>query len=213
MKIGFFGDSFCAYLYGIDGKPMPYKTYIEKLKDHYDAEITHLGQPGSSIWDTILLQFPDFIESPPDICIFAWTNPDRFFDRVVRKIKPTYIDGKYSNPNVWNAVDMYYKYLYDEEKVVAEAAAAVRYFDEAVLSKINSKIFHAWCFPVDWKFKNADYTYKFKHGFELDYPLGYFSHVSGSKGTNSPNHIGGDEYNQKLFEIIRDAVDAQRLIS
>jgi hypothetical protein len=103
--------------------------------------------------------------------------------------------------------------LYDEEKVVAEAAAAVRYFDEAVLSKINSKIFHAWCFPVNWKFNNIDYTYKFKHGFELDYPLGYFSHVSGSKGTNSPNHIGGEEYNQKLFEIIRNAVDDQRLIS
>ena len=214
MKIGFFGDSFCSYLYGLDGSPMPYKTYIEKLKDHYDAEIVHMGEPGSSIWDLILLQFPDFKETPPDICVFTWSSPDRLFNRTIRKVKPSYIDGKYpDHPELWKAVDMYYKHLHDDEKAIAEATAAVRYFDESVLPTVKSKIFHAWCFENNYKLTNADYTYRFKHGIELDVPLGQYSHYSNSKGTGAPNHIGGEEYNQKLFENIRDAVDRQILIS
>lgn len=210
MKIGFFGDSFCAYEYGLDGNPMPYKTYIERLKIHYDAEIVHLGSTGSGIWDLILLQFSKFIETPPDICVFTWSNPDRLFNRTYRKVKPSYLNSTSpAFPEIHKAAKLYYKHLHDDEKAIAEAMAAVRYFDEVILSKVNAKIFHAWCFENTYNINNIDYSYKFKHGEELEVPLGHYTYYSNSKNTNSPNHIGGEEYNQKLFEKIRDAIDRQ----
>ena len=102
MKIGFFGDSFCA----VEKKePNEYETYIHKLKKHYNAEIVNLGIPGSSIYDVILLQFKQFYagNNVPDVCIFTWTHYSRLFNRTKRNITPN------------NAVDAhkdYYKHIF-----------------------------------------------------------------------------------------------------
>ena len=51
MKIGFFGDSFCAKRYSYS---LNYSTYISMLANHYNAKIVNLGVGGSSIGDLIL---------------------------------------------------------------------------------------------------------------------------------------------------------------
>ena len=90
MKIAFFGDSFCSHL---DGKQASvgsyiynninyrYDTYIKKLELHYSAEIVHLGLGGSSIYDVILSQFPNFLKenSYPDVCVFVYDHDSANF--------------------------------------------------------------------------------------------------------------------------------------
>ena len=86
MKIGFFGDSFCADKWNSINND--YNTYISMIEKHYDADIVHLGVGGSSVGDLILLQLTPFINQNiiPDVCVFCWTEPHRLFHRNIRKI-------------------------------------------------------------------------------------------------------------------------------
>ena len=90
MKIGFFGDSFCADLQS--------GTYLQLLATHYGADVVNVGYGGSSIWDVLLLQIDPFIKKNniPDICVFVWTEPTRLFHQVLRNINfTTAVTGTY----------------------------------------------------------------------------------------------------------------------
>ena len=54
LTIGFYGDSFCCETSNPHSIAKGYDTYIEKLRNHHDAKITHLGYGGSSVWDVML---------------------------------------------------------------------------------------------------------------------------------------------------------------
>lgn len=198
MKIGFYGDSFCSEITNPHSILKGYETYIKKIKKHYNAEITHLGHPGSSIWDVILTQFK--LESLPDICIFCWTDYNRLYNKNVRNITPINVNFKdYSifdnmlHSKTIDAAKQYYKYLHDPEKAKIETLAIFQYFDTNILSQIDSKIIHVWSSP---------FPYKWNHGVTVDKPLiDFYKYES-----FAPNHLDGEEINQQVFELIKNKI-------
>lgn len=156
MRIGFFGDSFCENnpegpLFGLIKN---FDSWVDIVTKHYKAKCTHVGQGGSSHWDVILKQFPKDI---PDVCVFTWTHPSRLYHSKVRnifygnaikytkslKFTPSYSFGLHKN--IWKSAEMYFNYLYDEEKHNAEYKSSLFWFDHQ-LSKHDKKFIHLWSF-------------------------------------------------------------------
>jgi hypothetical protein len=217
LSIAFFGDSFCSVK---DHKE--YNTYIYKLEKYFDAKVNHLGYSGSSIWDCWINQY-NFITNKhiPDIMVFVWTEHNRLFDKKYRKICSSVVDRKILNSVVNNAATQYYQYFYDEEKSILEYKSALYYFDNIVLSQIQNKtkIIHLWSFgDFDFKSNNVseadiNYFYDWKHGMELRPPMIKFG-MDGFDWKNyclhsesCPNHIFGEDRNQKIFEFIKFAIE------
>lgn len=189
MKIGFFGDSFCADIQSQSG------TYLQLLANHYDAEIVNLGTGGSSIWDVLLLQIDPFIKNNniPDICVFVWTEPGRLFHRVLRHLNiGSAVSDNWRSPLndheiIYKAAKDYYLHLHDPELDHYRYAAALHYFDTVVLPTFpkNTKIVHLWSFGHvhQWYDKNSFlpehdncchvqpeqllYFHTWKNGFEI----------------------------------------------
>lgn len=204
MKIGFYGDSFCCEISNPHSILAGYETYIKKIKDHYDAEIVHLGTGGSSVWDVILQQFN--ADDVPEICIFCWTDPYRLYNKNVRNI--TY--GSLKNKKIKDyklsdliyyrtisAAKKYFEYLYDSEKSQIEYQAALQYFDNNILKNVKSKIIHLWSFEKKYVWNN---------GINTDIPLNSF--VTGS--TLAANHLDGEEINEQVFQMIKEFIDDHR---
>ena len=205
MRIGFFGDSFCEEMNNPHNLVKGYNTYLTKIKQHYDADIVHLGHGGSSYWDVLLKQFPSI--QTPEVCVFMWTDCHRVYHPTVRNL--TYgttvglklKDIKLSNIINYSTVEAakrYFKFLYDDAKAKEEMISAVYRFDREVLSKLsNTKIVHAWCF---------DNIYQWQTGTVLPIVL---SDLAQGGSFIAPNHLDGDERNSKLADIIIDAIDAK----
>ena len=205
MKIGFFGDSFCEEMNNPHNRVNKYDTYLTKVKQHYNADIVHLGHGGSSYWDVLLKQLPSV--DVPDVCIFMWTDYHRVYHPTVRNL--TYgttvelklKDIKLSNIVNYSTVDAakrYFKFLYDDDKAKEEMISALYRFDREVLPKLaNTKIIHAWCF--------AD-MYEWQTGTVLPVIL---NDLIQNGSHFAPNHLDGDERNSKLASIIIDAIDAK----
>jgi hypothetical protein len=205
MKIGFYGDSFCEEMNNPHSLINKYDTYLTKIKQHYNADIVHLGHGGSSYWDVLLKQFPS--SAIPDVCIFTWTDYHRVYHPTVRNL--TYgttvnlklKDIKLSNIFNYSTVDAakrYFKFLYDDNKAREELISALYRFDREVLAKLtNTKIIHAWCF---------DNLYEWKTGYVLPVKLNELV-TDGSQF--APNHLDGDERNTKLALSIINAIDAK----
>lgn len=179
MRIGFFGDSFCAD--NVEG------SYIDMLSKHYNADIVNTGYHGGNIYDTILLQYKPFIDNPPDISIFCWTSHTRLFHRTVRGLKSNSFERKFRirNRDVYNAGKEFYTYLYDDEKARFETVGALMHFD-TILSSNTNKIVHLWCFEK---------YYTFNNGKELNIILNDYG------DTPYPNHIG-NEHNNELTQCL-----------
>jgi len=199
MRIGFYGDSFCTSR----TTDLGFTTYIQKTADYYNAEIVNLGVGGSSVWDVIMLQYPK--ENPPDISVFCWTSPDRLFHRTCRRLTHNIHKHQLPDSDLQIAASMYFKHLHDVEKSTLEAKAAMYYFDNTVLKYSPSKIVHLWSFGKNYQ--ELDYTevYTFTHGNDTSLSLVDLAEF----GHAYPNHIYGDENNNKIFEIIKNAVDSQ----
>lgn len=202
MRIGFYGDSFCSNLYSNAG----YETYIKKTVDYYNADLVNLGVGGSSVWDVLLLQFPQNFDDVPDVCIFTWTSPDRLFHRTVRKITHQFYKSDNTDNELKNAVKQYFLHLYDQEKSVMETISAMHFFDNKVLSKVNSKIVHLWSFGNSYgeaAMESAEIGYEFTNGVDTKLNLSNLA----SLDVKYPNHIHGDENNQLIFEKIKDSIN------
>ena len=209
MRIGFFGDSFCADLENRPNQYVDYKTYISKLKKHYNAEIINLGIAGSSVYDTILLQIKPFIEKNdyPDICIFVWTNYGRIFHRKTRNLCATTVQ-RLKDDAVVNAAREYFTYLLDWELHEFQYKSALQYFDLNILPAFpkTTKILHMWAFEklYDW---NCGIVVEIPH-------YNYFMNLA-SDGRTVPthsidsalNHLDGDKKNNIVFETITRAID------
>lgn len=206
MKIGFYGDSFCCEISNPHSILKSYDTYIKKLQKNYKAEIINLGVGGSSIWDVILQQFDK--NKVPDVCIFCWTDHNRLYHKKVRNMTLGSIENKKIKDvtlddilhfNTILAAKKYFTLLHDEEKSRIEQLAALQYFDLNVLSNIDTTIVHLWSF---------DPVYKWQNGTTIDTPLINFVKPN-QKGfeTWAANHLGGDETNEKVFQIIRTMID------
>lgn len=201
MNIGFYGDSFCCEISNPHSIVKGYDTYIKKIKQHYDANITSLGVGGSSVWDVILQQFKS--ESTPEVCIFCWTDPNRIYNKNVRNITYGSVtdkklkDYKLSDLIYYktiSAAKQYFKYLHDYDKSQLEYAAALEYFDNNVLTHVNSTLIHLYSFEK---------TYTWKNGITVNTPLNSF--VEGS--SLAANHLDGDDSNEKVFQLIKNTID------
>jgi len=221
MKIGFFGDSFCSYL-SLPG--YSFSTYIKLLQDHYDAEIVNLGLGGSSIYDLLILQLMPFIESNtvPDICVFTWTEPHRLFHQQIRNITAAASTSTDPDP-VIQAAKQYYLNLEDSELDELRYRATLHYVDNVILPTLPSttKIVHLWSFgiPYNYEYRNPDsfapnkvqYYHTWKNGVEVRPPMITLA-VEGHKIEDlngRPNHLIGQEKNNRMFEIIKQAIDSQ----
>lgn len=207
MKIGFFGDSFCMELENIHSEKYQYTTYIDLIKNYYSADIVHLGEGGSSVWDVIINQFPAYQDTPPDICIFCWTDTYRLFHKDFRSLTSGSVlnlkdkdrnEDHLKYKDVFEAAKHYFLKLHDPVKADLEAIAALHYFDDYVLGKIanKTKIIHMWSFEK---------YYQWTHGVEITTPLLSISKLKNSHPDDdyAPNHLGDQDKNNKLFELIK----------
>ena len=203
MRIGFYGDSFCAYY-----DYPEYNTWVKLVSEHYKCKCVNTGQLGTSIYDLLFMQFPK--KDYPEIIVFAWSRPERLFDRVVRGLKPQYI-GKHIGPEteIYDAATMYYKHLYDEEKMFFDWAAAMRHFDQTVLNNVNSKIVHTFSFSKTFNIDKNVYGYDFIHGKTLDRALMDYAEEADSFGKNAPNHLYGPDINIKVANDVIKLIDSQ----
>lgn len=203
--IGFFGDSFCADFRNDHSIDNNYKTYIEKLSTSLDSEVVNTGIGGSSIWDSILLQFDE--DNIPDICIFVWTEPYRWFHRKNRTLNPMSINSKTlkeSDPGLNKALSIYMRHLYDEEKQKLESTSLLHYFDKKILSKYkNKKFIHLWCF-------SDSVYYRWDNGVEIRPALIELSVLNSNdvpQEDKRANHIEGEEKNSLLYNTIMEAIN------
>jgi hypothetical protein len=232
--IGFFGDSFCSDFENRHSIDHDYETYIKKLKNHYNADIVNMGVAGSNVWDPILLQFKPFENNPPDIAIFVWTHIANIFHRECRNLQyfnmtnPALMSSLYKPNATMMAANQFFEHLFDIEKVTVEYLAALMYFDDTVLSKLNNtKIIHMWGFgktdfdtavpEKDELYDNViSYPYTWKHGVELRPALMAYAYgeqygekiADILKKDKRANHIGGNELNEKIFNLIKTAIDS-----
>jgi len=222
MKIGFFGDSFCSCATSLG---YPFSTYIKLLQDHYDAEIVNLGLGGTSIYDLLILQLMPFIESNtvPDICVFTWTEPHRLFHRKIRNIT-TRVSLSTDPDPIIQAAKQYYLNLQDGTLDVLRYKAMLLYIDIVVLSKLlpDTKIVHLWSFgnPHDSEYRystsflpeNLRYHYTWSTGIEVRPALVTIAiegHGNTDELNNRPNHLITQEKNNRVFELVKNAIDLQ----
>lgn len=234
MKIGFFGDSYCAEMNNSHTWFNRYDTYINKLQDHYGAKIVNLGYGGSSCWDLILKQFPPFINNLPDVCIFVWTAAGRIYHPECRNISPWVMDldkipitqfhyTRILYNKKYKVAREFYKELYDEEKEKQERISALYRFDREVLRPMmeKTKIIHIWTtgnfktWDVDKRYStdNMFYDYEFVTGVQCNPPLQNFSMHGKDPKFNTDlaaNHIFGNENNDLVKNMLTDAIDNHR---
>lgn len=198
MKIGFYGDSYCQ-IYGHDKhNNILYDTYIKKIADHYGIqkeEIVNYGLGGSSVWDTIILQYGLINDNRniPDVLIFVWTDHMRLYNRHIRSLNTaSIIKGnerflvRGNNvtgsqiADILNASREYYMHIIDPFKEELSYVSVLKYFDKEVLSKIadKCKIIHMWSFfkpsPKTYhleekqlKLTDENYYFRWKNGMEI----------------------------------------------
>jgi hypothetical protein len=226
--IGFFGDSFCAEEYNLHSAWYKYETYIKQISKHYDAKIVNLGQGGSSIWDTLLIQLKPFADQKefPDVCFFVWTNSGRLFHREVRRINnsdaltPKLHTYNIFKHKIWEAAKQYYTHLYDHEQAELAHNAMLHYVDNVILPTFpkTTKIIHTWTSanPTDWSMENLHpnkikYCHKWKHGVEIRPPLICLSlsdkDVSNLQTDKRANHLEGTDKNSMLTKWIEYAIE------
>jgi len=196
MNIGFYGDSFCSEERSPHSVLKGYDTYITKIKNKLDANIVHLGQGGSSIWDVALKQFdPD---NAPDVSIFCWTDSSRLYNNKIRNLTYGSVTNKklktlkfseIVHRQTVRAAKMYYSHLYDEDKHNLEYKAFLYYFDKVILPLADSKIIHLFCF---------ENTYTWCTGVSIDTPLVTFA----DDNPYAANHINGNKANTQVANLI-----------
>ena len=199
--IGFFGDSFCA-----SNQP---ESWCNILQQKLGARrIRWFGEPGRSIWNT-MIKFNKLIENNqvPDISIFCWTEPYRLYHpNLVLTANTEPLEGV--DPNVYKALDDYWKYLHSYDKDHLAYEYAIKYYDQHVLSKLTSDIVQMWSFkPFETAGKDAGIT--LTSGKFIDESMFAFSKSAGEKhgwGIGTINHMTVEQNKQwadKVYERIR----------
>ncbi len=215
LRIGFFGDSFCAK--NDISEDNDYETYIKKIEKHYNADIVNLGVVGSSIYDTLLLQLSPYIEdnNVPDVCVFVWTNIGRLYNKKIRHINCYPADYVYGltktleDKNILDAARTYYRYLQDDDLDIFHARSAFHYIDDIILPKLapKTKIIHLWSFG---NLENGiiEYLHNWKTGVEIRPALVTLVSSNGVLNNSfDPNHLSGECKNDIVFNWIKNAID------
>ena len=194
-SIGFFGDSFCASNQS--------ESWCNILQEKLGAaKIRWFGNPGKSIW-SVFFQYNKLIEQNafPDISIFCWTEPHRLYHpEFVLSIGTQPLEGV--DPNVYKALDDYWKYLHDIDKSELSYEYALKHYDQNILSKVSSEIVQMWSFKPNMDIKLTTGTF-------IDESMFDFSKSAGVKdgwGIGKINHMTVDQNQQwaeKVYERLR----------
>ena len=140
-SIGFFGDSFCV--------SRKSDSWCVILAKELDMEITHWGSGGASIWQT-MLEF-NKVDIKPDVIVFCWTHPNRLYHPTL-PLTPNAVPMPKVDPRIFEASELYYKYLQNDDKDNMSSKYALQWFDQNELRKFDSKhkIVQMWSFfPQD----------------------------------------------------------------
>jgi hypothetical protein len=226
LKIGFFGDSFC---HANSDRPPESETYIKKIEKYYQAEIVNLGVGGSSILDILLIQLDPFIKTNtiPDVCIFVWTEHSRIFHKIERNINSGTSKWYKDKNKMWSAANKFYDHLFDEDLSKLQYKSALEYFDNNILSKFpaTTNIIHLWSYgdfdrwkEESFELENIKYLHTWKHGTEIRPPLitfalNEFKTLENFSASQAKNHLEGQEVNNKVFDLIKSAIDGQICIN
>lgn len=181
--IGYFGDSFCA------GREP--ESWCVLLAEKLGARVTHWGEPGRSIW-TSIMKFNKLIarSQVPDISVFCWTEPYRLYHpKLILSANTQPLTGV--DPNIYRSLDDYWKYLHSYDKDELAYEYAIKYFDQNVLSKIDKNILQMWSFrPFETAGKDAGI--RLTSGTFIDESMFAFSKKDGDKdgwGPGTINHM------------------------
>lgn len=201
LTIGFFGDSFCA------GREP--ESWCVLLANQLDAHIIHWGEPGRSIWSSILkFNRLNKLNRLPDICVFCWTEPYRLYHpELILSANTEPLEGV--DPNVYRALNDYWKYLHSYDKDEISYEYAIKYFDQNVLSKVDKKIIQTWSFrPFETAGKYGDI--QLQSGIFIDESMFSFSKSAGEKdgwGVGTINHMTvkqNQQWAQRVYNRIKD---------
>jgi hypothetical protein len=200
--MGFFGDSFCA------GREP--ESWCVLLSQKLNANIVHWGEPGRSIW-SVFFKFNQLIEQDrvPDISVFCWSEPYRLYHpNLILSANTEPLEGV--DPNVYRALDDYWKYLHSYDKDEMAYEYALKYYDQNILSKVDKKIIQMWSFrPFETAGKDAGI--RLQSGIFIDDSMFAFSKTAGEKdrwGGGTINHMTAEQ-NQQWADQVYDAYMAR----
>ena len=200
--IGFFGDSFCA------GREP--ESWCVLLSQKLNANIVHWGEQGRSIW-SVFFKFNRSIEQDrvPDISVFCWTEPYRLYHpSLILSANTEPLEGV--DPNVYRALDDYWKYLHSYDKDEMAYKYALKYYDQNILSKVDKKIIQMWSFrPFETAGKDAGI--RLQSGIFIDDSMFAFSKTAGEKdgwGIGTINHMTAEQ-NLQWADRVYDAYMAR----
>lgn len=195
--IGFFGDSFCA------GREA--ESWCVILAERLEAKVVNWGEPGRSIWTTFE-RFNSRIKENivPDYTIFCWTEPYRLYHpRLILSANTEPLQGV--NPNIYKALDDYWKYLHNYDKDEMAYEYSLRYYDQNVLSKIDKEIVQMWSFrPFETAGKDAGIG--LTSGKFIDESMYAFGGGKEAWGRGTINHMTVEQNKQwadKVYDTIR----------
>ena len=205
--IGFFGDSFCA------GREP--NSWCVLLANRLNAQITHWGEPGRSVWSTFF-KFNQLNKTNklPDICILCYTEPYRLYHpSTILSANTEPVEGV--DPKIYEALEQYWIHLHNYDKDELAYEYAVKWFDHDVLSKIKNKtIVQMWSFrPFETAGKDAGI--KLNSGIFIDESL-YASSLTQNTpagGVTMPwgagiiNHMNEEQnklWADKVYTIIKN---------
>ena len=165
--IGFFGDSFCASNQA--------ESWCNILQQKLGARrIRWFGEPGRSVWNT-MIKFNRLIDTNqiPDISIFCWTEPYRLYHpELILTANTEPLEGV--DPKIYKALEDYWKYFQNYEKDEMTYEYALKYYDQHILSKVDSQIVQMWSFKP-FETNNKDAGIKLQTGVVIDESLMSFS--------------------------------------
>ena len=194
-SIGFFGDSFCA-----SNQP---ESWCNILQEKMGADrIRCFGEPGRSVW-SVFFEYNKLIEQNkvPDISIFCWTEPYRLYHpKHVLSANTQPLEGV--DPNMYQALDEYWIHLHSYDKDEMAYEYALKYYDQNILSKVNSEVVQMWSFrPFETAGKNAGI--RLNTGTFIDESLYAFSGGEDAWGKGDINHMTVEQ-NQQWAERVHD---------
>ena len=195
--IGFFGDSFCA-----SNQPESWSNILQvKLGTN---GIRWFGDPGRSIWNT-MFKFNKLIAQNRvlDISVLCWSEPySLYHPELILSLNTEPLEG--IDPNIYNALDKYWKYLHSTEKDDMVYEYALKHYDQNILSKVDSEIVQMWSFrPFETAGKDAGI--KLNTGTFIDESMFAFSGGKDNWSKGTINHMT-IEQNQQWAERVYDRI-------
>ena len=198
--IGYFGDSFCASKHPT--------SWCILLAQKLNMEVVNFGKGGSSIWTVFLeLEHLKKQEQLPDTIFICYTEPYRLYHPHLSLAINTVL---HSEKELYQASEMYYVHLQNNEKDHLAYKYALNWFDKHVLNEISKehKIIQSWSMAPDEFTKKGTVKVKLKTGLIIEQSMiDYaFKSVGAGPGFTFPleweNHMtidGNKKLADKLF--------------